>query len=312
MSLSRTELQDGVRKALGAGVIAHTPNAIWAQIVDLGWLMLTVPEDLGGLGLGTEALAALHFELGRALVPGPAISQALVIEALAFAGQQELLESAMSGQKMAVGHLPLDADEAQHFLVGGTGGIKLVPAAHVVLSPRDTWDKTRRLFALIENGDGQMIADGAVATALADRLKKRLCLMLSADSLGGATAILDMTVEYLKTRQQFDRPLAMFQALKHRAADLKAHLLAAEALLWSRAADDTSSVAQFGALKAHACRTYVEIAEEAIQLHGGIGLTQEHPCHYFLKRAMLNAALGGDGYYWDEIAGREIFSLGDK
>ncbi len=310
-TLGRAELQDAVRKAFGEDGLAHDAGKSWDQFVEMGFLGLTVPEAQGGLGLGPEALAAIHYELGRALVPGPMIAQQLVIEALTASGQQDLLDRAVAGERMTAGHLALDADLARYVLVGGEAGIRLVPSSAISLTKRETWDKTRRLFAPIDGGEGLVIADGAAAVALAAMLKKRLCLMLAVDSLGGADAILDQTVEYLKTRKQFDRPLAMFQALKHRVADLKAHLVAAEALLWSRAKDEAASVAQMGALKAHACAVYVEIAEEAIQLHGGIGLTQEHHCHLFLKRAMLNAALGGDGDYWLEIAGRDLHAAAD-
>ncbi|HEX7874124.1 MAG TPA: acyl-CoA dehydrogenase family protein, partial [Sphingobium sp.] len=104
--------------------------------------------------------------------------------------------------------------------------------------------------------------------------------------------------------------LAMFQALKHRCADLKTIISAAEALLWTHAADGhTAPLTQpvkAGALKAHAARVYHIVAEEAVQLHGGIGLTEEHQCHLFLKRATLNESLGGSADQWNEAAGRQI------
>jgi alkylation response protein AidB-like acyl-CoA dehydrogenase len=117
--------------------------------------------------------------------------------------------------------------------------------------------------------------------------------------------MLDLTVEYLKMRRQFDRPLAMFQSLKHRCADLRIQIGAAEALLWSRAKDEGASVTDFGALKAHAAEVYRWVVEEAIQLHGGIGLTEEHQCHLFMKRAMLNLQLCGSTDHWREAAGRK-------
>jgi alkylation response protein AidB-like acyl-CoA dehydrogenase len=113
-----------------------------------------------------------------------------------------------------------------------------------------------------------------------------------------------MTIDYLKLRKQFDRPLALFQALKHRVADCKIRIAAAEALLWARAGQADLSPVEAGALKALATQVYAEVAEEAIQLHGGIGLTQEHPCHHFLKRALLNRTLSGDGDHWNERAAR--------
>ncbi len=310
MSLNRAELQDVARQAFGNSGLVPNASTSWNQLVEMGFLGLTVPEARGGLGLGGEALAAVHYEFGRALVPGPMISQALVIEALASSGQQDLLDRALAGDKMIVGHVAIDADEASHILIEGGGAIQLVPRDAVTISPQPAWDETRRLFAPIDLGSGLRIAEGNAAHELANHLKSRLCLMLAADSLGGADAILDLTLDYLKTRKQFDRPLAMFQALKHRVADLKTRLVAAEALLWSRVKDEASDVAEMGALKAHACAVYRDIAEDAVQLHGGIGLTQEHHCHLFLKRAMLNCALGGDGDYWEEIAGRQSLLRG--
>lgn len=117
-----------------------------------------------------------------------------------------------------------------------------------------------------------------------------------------------MTIDYLETRRQFDRPLALFQALKHRVADMKTALVAAEALFWARGDDPDADAIRMGAMKAHAANVYRLIAEEAVQLHGGIGLTMEHPCHLFLKRATLNAALGGDADHWEEAAGRRMLA----
>jgi alkylation response protein AidB-like acyl-CoA dehydrogenase len=308
VSLSRTELQDAARQAFGAGGLVPDPATSWSLLTDMGFFGLTVPQASGGLGLGAGALSALHYELGRALVPGPAIPHMLVIEALAACGLESLLERALAGDKMTIGHFACDADQASHVLVGGEAGIYLVPTNSITLSPHRTWDETRRLFAPIDSRDGQLIADGPAGAGLAESLKKRLCAMLAADSLGGADALLALTIDYLKTRTQFDRPIAMFQALKHRVADLKAAVVGAEALLWSCAGSGETTLVQFGALKAHATRVYRKVAEEAIQLHGGIGLTQEHHCHLFLKRAMLNSALGGDADYWDEITGREALT----
>ena len=153
-----------------------------------------------------------------------------------------------------------------------------------------------------------MLAQGEAAVALGNRLSALRSLALAADSLGGADAALRMTIDYLETRRQFDRPLALFQALKHRVADMKTALVAAEALFWGRADDSNADATRMGAMKAHAANVYRLIAEEAIQLHGGIGLTMEHPCHLFLKRATLNAALGGDAEHWEEAAGRRLLA----
>jgi alkylation response protein AidB-like acyl-CoA dehydrogenase len=316
MTIERVELIDSARKAFGANGLAPDAKIAWAKLTDMGWFMMTVPETLGGLGMGREAMGVIHYELGRALVPGPAIAQMVAIAALAHIHHEELLSRAMGGAVITTsldlpGTGPLiravpDADRAEILIVDQVDRVRLVSLDQCTVAARASWDETRRLFDITLPSDdvGQVIAQGHSARAVSERMQSVRLFALAADALGGADAVLDMTVDYLKTRRQFDRPLAMFQSLKHRVADLKIALTLAQALLWSRAADECTTV-QMGALKAHACAVYRDIAEEAIQLHGGIGLTQEYPCHLFFKRAMLNAALGGDRDHWEEIAGRE-------
>ncbi len=321
MSMTRTELQDSARRAFGESGLAPHAEKSWGLIAEMGWLMMVVPEELDGLGLGREAEGVIHSELGRALVRGPAIAQMLVISALCaahdLAEREDLLARAMGGEVMTAalgGTAGLtavpDADHASFVLVVGDHEITLQPldAPGVAITPRPTWDETRRLFdvTVSDASSALVIATGDATQTLAERLKAQMLFALAGDSLGGADAILDLTIDYLKTRRQFDRPLAMFQALKHRVADLKTWLVAADALFWSRATSETT-LAEMGALKAHACRVYADIAEESIQLHGGIG-TSEYYCHLFLKRAALNCALGGDSDTWDEEAGRQALA----
>lgn len=344
MTIDRAELQDAASKAFGEAGVGADPARTWELIADMGWLSMTVPEELGGLGLGRIAQGVIHTELGRVLAPGPVMAHMMVIEALTVADslpdRQAMLEQAMAGAAMTTsllfstaacaetpdgahalsGKLSAvpDADTASHVLLftEGKALCLLLPlgGAGVSLDERKTWDESRRLFDVTLDGalaDASMVlAQGDAAIALADRLTANLLVALAADSLGGAEAVLDMTVEYLKTRRQFDRPLALFQALKHRCADMRTILSAAEALFWLQADEGESAgddpVIRAGALKARATRVYQIITEEAIQLHGGIGLTDEHQCHLFMKRAMLNASLGGSAEAWEEKAGRAL------
>ncbi|WP_425999940.1 acyl-CoA dehydrogenase family protein [Caulobacter sp. DWR1-3-2b1] len=318
MTIDRAELRDATRKAFGADGLAPDFEVNWGTIIEMGALMMAVPEDLGGLGLGREAAGVIHTELGRTLAPSPTIAQMLVIEALSAADglpeRQALLDRAMGGEVMtaslagsggsgALTCVP-DADRASHVLVVQEGRITLVPLEGAEIKARDTWDKTRRLFDVRPTASGMVLVEGDVAMALASRLEAQLLFALAGDSLGGADAILELTIEYLGTRRQFDRPLALFQALKHRVADMKTWLSAAEALFWNRATDTSAGLPELGALKAHATSVYRAIAEDAIQLHGGIGLTMEHHCHLFLKRATLNCVLSRDADHWEEQTGR--------
>lgn len=326
MSISRAELEDAARRAFGESGLAQEAQQSWSLIAEMGWLAMTVPEELGGLGLGREAVAVIHSELGRALVRGPAIAQMMVITALSAADdlpeRDELLARAMGGEIFAASlALPgftarhgavCDADRASHMLIQGEELVALAPleAPGVTITRRPTWDETRRLFDVEANRSPEwlVLAEGKLARALRERISTQMLLAIAADSLGGAATILERTVSYLNTRRQFDRPLAMFQALKHRCADLKTRMVTAEALLWSFAAVERDDLVRAGALKAHATKVYADVAEEAIQLHGGIGLTEEHESHLFLKRALLNLNIAGGPDEWELAAGHRALS----
>jgi len=327
-----SELHDAAQKAFPADKLKPARDAAWSLIAEMGWLMIRLPEDAGGLGLGREASSALHYELGRVLSTAPLAPALVALHAIAAsdtlgdrdglierACAGELITMSLTGTTGALGAGDVldatlagvaDADMASHVLVKLPGLLALVPldAPGVTVAERALWDESRRLFDVTIAGHAlpadRVLARGDAADTLAAEMRAELLLALAADSLGGASAALAMTVDYLKVRRQFDRPLAMFQALKHRIADLKTRVVAAEALLWSRAADGGASDTDFGALKALAGEVYGFVCEEAIQLHGGIGLTDEHQCHLYMKRAMLNAQLGGSADVWNERAGR--------
>ncbi len=329
-----SELRDSVQKAFPANKLSPPRDEAWKLAAEMGWLMISLSEGQGGLGLGREAATAIHFELGRVLSCAPLIPALLGLEAIAASetltdrdgwiaricgGEYvplNMLPGTVSGDGQLNGRLSgfFEADMASHVLAGMPGRYVLIPlgAPGVTLRERPIWDKSRRLFDVELSGfapdPSLVVAEGEAAKLLHDRISPLAQLAIAGDSLGGATACLDMTVENLKTRRQFDRPLAMFQALKHRCANLKTQIGAAEALLWSRAADATASTTDLGAAKALASDVFRMVAEEAIQLHGGIGLTDEHSCHLFLKRAMLNLQLCGSLDHWREAAGRQALA----
>lgn len=317
MTISREELRDSARKGLGGDGLAPSAELSWQRLVDMGWFALAVPEDMGGLGLGPEALAAVHIELGRALVPGSAIAQMAAIEVMCglptFAGQKALVAGAIAGERIGLSlalHEPgslscvADADLAKRVLIVAPDRIALADIAEVTARP--TWDLGRRLFD-VEPAATTELAEGTMAATFYERALSRVLLALAADAIGAAGAILEQTVDYLNTRRQFDRPLALFQALKHRMADMKIAATTAEALLWSLARDGTG-LGELGMLKTLATTAFRDVAEEAVQLHGGIGLTAEYPCHLFLKRSFLNAALAGDADYWNAQYGAQALS----
>lgn len=322
--IERSELHDAAQKAFPSDALRPDRNESWKLAAEMGWLMLPLPEDAGGLGLGRDSAAAIHFELGKVLATAPLIPAMAVVQALGasetLADKEGWIERATTGEFITMSLLPAergatlkavpDADLASHVLVVGNDRIFLAPLAGASVTERALWDHSRRLFDVTLAGQAVdpalVVAEGDAARRMADTLKIELLFALAADSLGGANALLDRTIDYLKTRKQFDRPLAMFQALKHRCADLKIMIGAAEALLWSEAVKGELSLAQAGGLKVHAAEVYRYVCEEAVQLHGGVGLTDEMYCHLFMKRANLNVQLGGDADLWREARGREL------
>jgi alkylation response protein AidB-like acyl-CoA dehydrogenase len=330
------ELQDAAQKAFAPDVLKPDRDASWALAAEMGWLMIRLPEELGGLGLGREASTMIHFEMGRVLSSAPLIPAQLglhaVLESTTLEGREDWLERIAGGEYVPLHMLGtklrtgtdgkisgsvsgvFDADMATAVVAYLPTGYTLVPidAPGVSLVERPIWDQSRRLFDVVLDDftpqASLLLAGPDNAKAMHDAIAPEAHLALAADCLGGANAALDMSVEYMKVRKQFDRPIAMFQALKHRAADCKTRIVPAEALLWSRSSADAVTVTQMGALKTYAAEVYAGVTEEAIQFHGGIGLTEEHQIHLFMKRAMLNLQLSGSPDLWKERQGREALA----
>lgn len=326
------ELTDAAQKAFPADALSPGRDESWRLVAEMGWLMVRLPEEDGGLGLDREASAAIHFEMGRVLATTPLIPAQLGLQAVLaseIAARVEWLERLAGGEYAPLHLLPAKLEAAPNGtlsgVVGGVfdgdmavavvaklpGGYALVPtdAPGVSIVERAIWDPSRRLFDIVLDGyapdPALMLTDADGAAALHDALAPEAHLAVAADCLGAANAALELTIEYMKMRRQFDRPIAMFQALKHRAADMKARITVAEALLWNRVRDDAATLVQCGAAKTLAAEAFAFVTEEAIQLHGGIGLTEEHPIHRFMKRAMLNLQLCGSPDLWNERTGRE-------
>lgn len=124
------------------------------------------------------------------------------------------------------------------------------------------------------------------------RVRDLACTALAAEQVGAAARALELTVQYAKDRVQFGRPIGSFQAVKHRLADLHVLVEGARSLALA-AADSDAAPAPAAAAKAACSQAYEKAAGEMIQLHGGIGITWEHPAHDFFKRAHGTAHLLG-------------------
>lgn len=322
-----------------AEVIARAESAaphdlgLWTSLAQsMGLAGLLIPEALGGQGATHREAAVVLEELGRAVAPVPYLTSAVVAtEALLGCGDEELLGKLATGRTvaaLAVGlHLgpgaavPVvrlesgvlhgeltgiaDAAAADVLLVpADDGGLYAVAAEAVTRTPQVCLDLTRPLATVtLDGAPGRRVGDAEPAVRRALRAAAGL---LASEQLGLADWALTETVRYLKERKQFNRPVGGFQALKHRLAQLWLEVVnlraaaraAADALATGEDTDITVALAQ-----AYAAPVAVRAAEEALQLHGGIGMTWEHPAHLCLKRAKAGSlAYGTAGAHREALA----------
>ncbi|MFB7085073.1 acyl-CoA dehydrogenase family protein [Streptomyces sp. NPDC056296] len=322
-----------------AGVITRTESAtphdvsLWKALADsMGLAGLLIPEELGGQGATHRETAVVLEELGRAVAPVPYLTSAVVAtEALLACGADELLTelaSATTVAALAVGlhvapggpvpHVRLEGGSLHGELTGiadaAVADVLLVPAddgrlyavraAGATVTPQVSLDLTRPVARVTLDGvSGHRLGDAEAAVRRALRVGAGL---LASEQLGLADWLLTETVRYLKERKQFNRQVGGFQALKHRLAGLWLEIAglraaarnAADALATGEDTEVAVAVAQ-----AYAGQVAVHAAEEALQLHGGIGMTWEHPVHLYLKRAKADSvAYGTAGTHRETLA----------
>ncbi|PWV69899.1 alkylation response protein AidB-like acyl-CoA dehydrogenase [Nocardia neocaledoniensis] len=324
-----TALYDGDR-ALVAG--------LWKNIaVDLGLAGLLVPEELGGAGASAREAAVVLEELGRFAAPVPFLTSAVVATTALLGAADPLLGALAAGERTAALAVPLSlapdepipaltlgadgslsgtvtsvagALEADVLLVPAAGpdGIALyaVAAADAELAPVVSLDMSRHLADLtLRAAPARRVAgDGA------DAVRRALtagAALLASEQYGVARWCLEDTVAYLKERRQFGRVVGGFQAIKHRLADLYTEIESAAAAARyaaaTLAADDADLPVAASVAQAYCGEVAVHAAEEAVQLHGGMGMTWEHPAHLYLKRAKADQiAFGTAGHHRARLA----------
>ncbi|WP_431918797.1 acyl-CoA dehydrogenase family protein [Amycolatopsis tucumanensis] len=316
---------------------------LWRTLAaDLGLAGLAVPEELGGQGASYREVAVVLEELGRSVAPVPFVGSAvLATAALLAAGDTELLPRLAGGELIGALAVPLttapdagfpggvsantegalsgsvrtvaDASVADVLIVPAVGpdgpGLYAVEKAGATVTEVVSLDLTRRLADVsFDNASSRLLASGPGAEAA---LRQALLVgagLLASEQVGVAQWCLDETVAYLKQRYQFGRPVGSFQALKHRLADLYLEIVSARAT--ARYAADTlatgdADVPVAVAVAQSTCSAVaLHAAEESVQLHGGIGMTWEHPAHLYLKRAKSSElALGTPGRHRAALAG---------
>ncbi|WP_405774276.1 acyl-CoA dehydrogenase family protein [Streptomyces sp. NBC_00859] len=323
-----------------AAVESGTPGdlRLWPALAkEMGLAGLLVPEESGGQG-GTHREAAVVLEeLGRSVAPVPYLTSAVVAtEVLTGLGPHnaaatELLTALSSGDRVAVLAVPLasgpgstpwlpalsgsvgavaDAAAAQVLLVPTADGLYAVGAGDpgVTVDPLVPLDLTRPLAAVtLDGAQGNLLAGAADSRAAVRQGLLAGAGLLASEQLGIAEWCLEETVRYTRERHQFNRPIGGFQALKHRMAQLWLEIVSARAAARNAAdalaTDDPEKALAVSVAQAYCSRVAVHAAEECVQLHGGIGMTWEHPAHLYLKRAKSDAvALGSAGTHRETLA----------
>jgi alkylation response protein AidB-like acyl-CoA dehydrogenase len=322
---------------------------LWKGIAEMGWLGTAVPEALGGAGMGHLELVLIAEEIGRALAPVPFSSSVyLATEALLRYGseeqQQKYLPRLASGEligtfALAEGPGDLDGGALRTELAGGKlSGTKLpVPDGDVaglaVVLARDGSGSSLALVDLEADGvtragvgsidPSRSLARiefaGAAAQSLgepgrgaeaASALLDRAAVMMAFEQIGGAQRALEITKDFTMGRYAFGRPVASFQALKHRFADLYAAIELARSnafyAAWALSTDDDELAVAAAAARVAACDAFQLAGEEMVQMHGGVGFTWEYDCHLFYRRAQYTGFVLGGASEWREKLVRRL------
>lgn len=313
-----------------ATTVGETPQDIWDEMCKLGIPGLLVDQDFGGLGLGILDAALIAEQLGRFIVPGPYIATAVMAPlALSLAGSSQQKVEFLP--KLASGAL-IGAVGISEFASGSRmdGGVTLqngrlsgssifvldcASADILVVADReqrlhlvdaraaglqrtilDTVDRTRAVCKMeFDNVSSEMLANESLPALI--RMRDAARIVLAADTLGAAWSMLDKAVHYSGQRRQFGRLIGSFQAVKHICADMVAELEPGRSLMWYAAYAQDEGRADASVATAHAKAFLSEagrmVARKAIEVHGGIGITDELGLHFWFKRIGWNYQMLG-------------------
>ena len=320
-------------------------ESLWKQIAELGWTATTIPEQHGGLGLGYLELCVMAEELGRAVAPVPFSSSVyLATEALLMTGSEAQREkwlpklasgeaigafalaegagppqpgklgTAVSNGRLTGTKLPVaDGDIADFAVVvansnsGDGASLYLAELAGLDRTSVGTLDPTRS-HARIVFKDAPAEPLGAVGEgwAAAGQLLDRAAVLFAWEQVGGAEAALEMAKEYALGRYAFGRPIASYQAIKHKLAQAYVkNTLARSNCYYGAWALDTNAgelAAAAATARVSATQAYYYASKENIQTHGGMGFTWEFDCQFHYRRAkLLSVNIGSEATWQDKL-----------
>ena len=335
-------------------------DALWRQIVGLGWTGVAFPERYGGTGGSFLDLAVLLEEMGRALTPSPFFSTVVlggltVLDAGNDEQKEDILSKICGGQMLmtlaltepsgsyeAWGVETTASHQGDDYLLNGT---KLfVPDAHVAdlilvvartasgpdpaqgvtlfLVPADTQGLTiTPLSTIASDKQFEVVLDKVSVSANAalgpvdggwpvvERALQRAVSAKCLEMLGGADAVLEMTVEYAKQRTQFGRPVGSFQAVQHHCANMATDVEGSRNIAYQaawRVSEGGPAQLEVSMAKAWVSAAYGRVCATAHQCHGAIGFTKEHDLQLYTRRAKAQELTYGDANYHKELALQQL------
>ena len=316
-------------------------ESLWKSIVEMGWTATTIPEEFDGLGLGYLELCVIAEELGRSLAPTPFSSSIyLATEAILNHGSKEqhqhylsklavgeiigtlahtettnaptqenlncvINEGQINGMKIAVP----DGDIASFAIVSAKKGDKVVlclvdlSSEGVDVSNQATLDPSRSHASItFKNAKAEILDSGKDGWIALQETLDRAAVLFAFEQLGGAEACMNMAKDYAMGRFAFGRPIASFQAIKHKIADMYIAVELARSNCyfgaWALSTDASELTTAAATARVSASKAFHECSKENIQTHGGMGFTWEFDCHLYYRRCRQLAANIGSQAVW--------------
>ena len=275
---------------------------IWATFAEMGLTGLPVSADHGGFGGGAVDLMGVMEAFGEALVVEPYLPTLIAARAIgrgaSEARKSAILPAVVEGKvRLGFGEQDavLGAPPADWLVVAQPEGLLLVERAKARLEPYRTIDNM--LAARVDFTGGESLAGGS---ALAEDAADFGAALACAEAVGAMKFACDTTLEYLKTRKQFGVPIGTFQALQHRIVDMfisteQAKSMACLACSKVDSAENAKERARaVSAAKIRIADAARHVSQESVQLHGGMGMTEEMKVSHTFRRLTMIAQRFGD------------------
>ena len=313
----------------------------WRLFAELGWLAIPFPEEMGGLNGGDVDLSLMFEEFGKSIVVEPYLANVVlaggILKRSDLDSKSELIEALISGEtQMSLANYEpnkgfnldnvdceinadgtvsgvkttvLNAQNAENFLVFGkhNGGHAFAliqnDAEGLEVVGYKTYDGFVSGDLKLNNCKSMAVFSTGNALEILDETVKEAIICICSEAIGAMEKCYKLTIEYTQQREQFGQSLSKFQALQHRMVDMFMETEFSKSFLLKVLAtdDEAERTKLIYGLKNQVARAGKLVGEEAVQMHGGMGVTEEMSIGHYLKRLMVIAHLFGNAdYYLDK------------